>query len=150
MVASSPRYLRVEFEAVDSLTPSVDDAEFYFTPGDALVQFRCARRSGFTDFGASRRRMDSIRIALQFESVGIKDRQAVNWPRNLDMTRTKDIVVVRGLGALWNWISFFNAKFSIKVEMEFQKGKLPKYYVHTSGVAKLSRRYLDTLCYLYS
>lgn len=116
MVASSPRYLRVEFEAVDSLTPSVDDAEFYFTPGDALVQFRCARRSGFTDFGASRRRMDSIRIALQFESVGIKDRQAVNWPRNLDMTRTKDIVVVRGLGALWNWISFFNAKFSIKVE----------------------------------
>lgn len=83
VVASSPRYLRVEFEALDALTSSVDDAEFYFTPGDALVQFRCARRSGFTDFGASRRRMDNVRIALQFESVSIKKRQGVNWLRNL-------------------------------------------------------------------
>lgn len=100
VVASSPRYLRVEFEAVDALPSSVDDAEFYFTPGDALVQFRCARRSGFTDFGASRRRMDSIRIALQFESVSIKGRQANRWPRNLDVMSTKDMVIVRGLCAL--------------------------------------------------
>lgn len=71
MVASSPRYLRVEFEASKAFPPSVDDAEFYFTPGDALVQFRCARRNGSTDFGANRRRMDGIRIALNFESVRI-------------------------------------------------------------------------------
>lgn len=33
------------------------------------MQFRCARRNGPTDFGASRRRMDGIRQALKFESV---------------------------------------------------------------------------------
>lgn len=73
VVASSPRYLRVEFEAAKSLLlpPSLDDAEFYFTPGDALVQFRSARRSGPADFGANRKRMDSIRIALNFESVSL-------------------------------------------------------------------------------
>lgn len=69
MIASSPRYLRVEFEAANAFPASVDDAEFYFTPGDALVQFRCARRDGPTDFGACRRRMNSIRVALKFESV---------------------------------------------------------------------------------
>lgn len=72
VVASSPRYLRVEFEAGKALTASVDDGEFYFTPGDALVQFRCSRRSGPTDFGANRRRMDGIRLALNFESVSIR------------------------------------------------------------------------------
>lgn len=71
VIASSPRYLRVEFQSAAAafMPASVDDAEFYFTPGDALVQFRCARRNGPTDFGASRRRMDSIRIAMKFESV---------------------------------------------------------------------------------
>ncbi|CAM9154366.1 unnamed protein product, partial [Hapterophycus canaliculatus] len=69
VIASSSRYLRVEFEAPKAFPASVDDAEFYFTPGDALVQFRCARRNGPTDFGANRKRMDSIRIALKFESV---------------------------------------------------------------------------------
>ncbi|CAM9188410.1 unnamed protein product [Ascophyllum nodosum] len=71
VVSAAPRYLRVEFKVADALPASVDDAEFYFTPGDALVQFRCARRTGFTDFGASRRRMDSIRIALKFESIPV-------------------------------------------------------------------------------
>ena len=69
VVASSPRYLRVEYEAAKALPASVDDVEFYFTPGDALVQFRCARRSGVSDLGAGRRRMDSIRLALKFEPV---------------------------------------------------------------------------------
>ena len=63
----------------DALPASVDDAEFYFTPGDALVQFRCARRTGFTDFGASRRRMDSIRIALKFESVRAMGLRLLWW-----------------------------------------------------------------------
>ncbi|CAM9655331.1 unnamed protein product [Ectocarpus sp. 12 AP-2014] len=71
VIASSPRYLRVEFEARNAIPASVDDAEFYFTPGDALVQFRCARRNGPTDFGANRRRMDGIRQALKFESIPV-------------------------------------------------------------------------------
>ncbi|CAN0421121.1 unnamed protein product [Ectocarpus fasciculatus] len=71
VIASSPRYLRVEFEAANAIPASVDDAEFYFTPGDALVQFRCARRNGPTDFGANRRRMDGIRQALKFESIPV-------------------------------------------------------------------------------
>lgn len=81
MIASSPRYLRVEFEAANAFPASVDDAEFYFTPGDALVQFRCARRDGPTDFGASRRRMDSIRIALKFESVRVQQAKATDSSR---------------------------------------------------------------------
>lgn len=72
VIASSPRYLRVEFESAQVISSSVDDAEFYFTPDDALVQFRCARRNGPTDLGANRRRMDSIRLALNFESVSFQ------------------------------------------------------------------------------
>lgn len=71
VVASSPRYLRVEYEATKALSASVDDVEFYFTPGDALVQFRCARRSGVSDLGAGRRRMDGIRLALKFEPIPV-------------------------------------------------------------------------------
>lgn len=69
MVGSSPRYLRVEFNEKAAFSPAVDDAEFYFTPGDEIVQFRSARRNAPTDFGANRKRMDSIRIALNFEAV---------------------------------------------------------------------------------
>eukprot|EP00904_Undaria_pinnatifida_P006759 jgi/Undpi1/3212/HiC_scaffold_15.g06586.m1 len=71
VVAFSPRYLRVEYEAANPLQASVDDVEFYFTPGDALVQFRCARRRGVTDLGAGRKRMDSIRLALKFEPIPV-------------------------------------------------------------------------------
>lgn len=85
VVATSPRYLRVEFDAGKTLPASVDDGEFYFTPGDALVQFRCARRSGLTDFGANRRRMDGIRLALNFESV--RARGGVGWGVHHDITR---------------------------------------------------------------
>lgn len=69
VVSSSERYMRLEFSANQAFPSIVDDAEFYFTPGDALIQFRSARRSGPTDFGANRRRMDNIRVALNFESV---------------------------------------------------------------------------------
>ncbi|CAM9124329.1 unnamed protein product [Discosporangium mesarthrocarpum] len=68
---ATPRYLRAEYEVRSSLPPTVDEVEFYFTPGDDLVQFRASRREGPTDFGANRRRMDGIRMALHFESIPV-------------------------------------------------------------------------------
>ncbi|CAM9896233.1 unnamed protein product, partial [Choristocarpus tenellus] len=69
IVTASPRYLRAEYEVRASLPPTVDEVEFYFTPGDDVVQFRAGRREGPTDFGGNRRRMERMRIALQFEQV---------------------------------------------------------------------------------
>lgn len=88
VVASSPRYVRVEFDAGKALPASVDDGEFYFTPGDALVQFRCSRRNGPTDFGANRRRMDGIRLALNFESVSTRGGAGCSSSQNVCRGRT--------------------------------------------------------------
>ena len=64
------RYLRVEFAQSGPLGETVDDAEFYFTPDDVLVQFRAARRDG-PDFGANRKRLEKARIALGWEKVEV-------------------------------------------------------------------------------
>jgi uncharacterized protein (DUF1499 family) len=65
------RYLRAEFAAKGPLGESVDEAEFFFTPNDVLVQFRAARRGGAPDFGANRQRMEKARIALGWEKVEV-------------------------------------------------------------------------------
>lgn len=67
------RYLRAEFRSSNVLgLPTVDDAEFFFTPNDVLVQFRAARRGDIpSDFGANRRRLEKIRIALGWEKVPV-------------------------------------------------------------------------------
>jgi hypothetical protein len=57
---------------VGGIASSVDDAQFYFTPGDVLVQFRSARRGNApTDFGANRRRLEKMRIALGYEKLPV-------------------------------------------------------------------------------
>jgi len=68
-VVSSERYLRVEI--ADETLKTVDDVEFYLTPGDNTVQFRAARRDSLPDFGVNRRRLESIRIALGLEKVPV-------------------------------------------------------------------------------
>jgi uncharacterized protein (DUF1499 family) len=67
------RYLRVEFEERSPLGgTNIDDAEFFFTPNDTLVQFRSVRRgSSPTDFGANRKRLEKARIALGYEKVPV-------------------------------------------------------------------------------
>ena len=67
------RFLRVEFEEKTPIgTTTLDDAEFFFAPGDSLVQFRSARRGDAAlDFGANRRRLEKARIALGWEKVPV-------------------------------------------------------------------------------
>lgn len=100
----------MEFEAANAFPSSVDDAEFYFTPGDALVQFRCARRDGPTDFGASRRRMDGIRVALKFESVRVQ---------------TSDKVTDRGTQSLLPCMAVVSRPAVLDPRVQPYKGKTP-------------------------
>merc|ERR1711908_259067 len=62
--------MRVEFEEAGITGTAIDDAEFFFTPNDVLVQFKSVRRSG-TDFGANRKRLEKARIALGWEKVPV-------------------------------------------------------------------------------
>ena len=64
-VSEDERYVRVEFHN----GKDVDDTEFYFTPNDAIIQFRSARRGSNNDGGANLKRMEKIRIALGLEKV---------------------------------------------------------------------------------
>ena len=72
LASDGERYLRVEFEDKSPLGTSYDDAEFFFAPDDSLVQFRASRRgdSG-SDFGANRKRLEKVRIALGWEKVPV-------------------------------------------------------------------------------
>ncbi len=59
IVESHDDYIHAEFTSV--LFRFVDDAEFYFPPGDPIIQARSASRIGYYDFGVNRRRMERIR-----------------------------------------------------------------------------------------
>lgn len=67
------RYLRAEFAEQQLLGgTALDDAEFFFTPSDVLVQFRAARRGeARSDFGANRKRLEKLRIALGWEKTPV-------------------------------------------------------------------------------
>jgi len=70
IVKQTEDYLRVEL--TDKLTGAIDDAEWYFTPNDSIIQFRSARRGSVkTDFAQNRKRMEDIRISLGFEKVPV-------------------------------------------------------------------------------
>ena len=71
VVEEDERYLRAEFVSRGPLGDSVDDAEFYYSPNDVLVQFRAARRGDGPDFGANRARLEKARIALGWEKVEV-------------------------------------------------------------------------------
>jgi len=81
------RYLRAEFESRSPIgTPAVDDAEWFFTVNDTLVQFRSARRGdALSDFGANRQRLEKIRIALGWEKVPVVS-QYTDWTTRADLT----------------------------------------------------------------
>ncbi|KAJ8902035.1 hypothetical protein NDN08_006443 [Rhodosorus marinus] len=68
VITSRSGYILIEF--FDALG-NVDDAEFYFTPGDNLIQFRSNRRGGGTDLGANKLRMEGIRKKLRFAKVPV-------------------------------------------------------------------------------
>lgn len=61
IVTHQDRYIRTEFTS--SLMRFVDDVEFYIE--DSGIQVRSASRLGHSDFDANRKRIESIRKAMQ-------------------------------------------------------------------------------------
>ena len=59
---SESNYLRVEFRT--RLLRFVDDVEFHLRVDDNRIAMRSASRLGYSDFGANRRRLESVRQAL--------------------------------------------------------------------------------------
>lgn len=72
VVVADERYLRAEFVSSGLLGTAVDEAEFYYSPDDTLIQFRASRRGeAVSDFGANRKRLEQARIALGYEKVPV-------------------------------------------------------------------------------
>ncbi len=59
---SDSSYLRTEFRT--RLLRFTDDVEFHLRPDENRIAVRSASRLGYSDFGANRRRLESIRQAL--------------------------------------------------------------------------------------
>lgn len=62
IIEATGRYMRVEFTS--AIMRFVDDVEFCF-PDDPVVHVKSASRTGYSDFGVNRRRVETIR--KQFE-----------------------------------------------------------------------------------
>jgi uncharacterized protein (DUF1499 family) len=67
LVAKEAHYLHFEFRS--RVFGFVDDVEFVFDDETALIQFRSASRTGYSDFGVNRRRMTTISEAYQGASL---------------------------------------------------------------------------------
>jgi len=63
LVEETEGYLHFEFTSF--LLRFVDDVEFVFDEGAKLVQFRSASRTGYSDLGVNRRRMEEIRSLVE-------------------------------------------------------------------------------------
>lgn len=63
VVADGEDYLHVEFRS--RIFRFVDDVEFFFDEADSLVQFRSAARTGYSDMGVNRKRMEEIRARFE-------------------------------------------------------------------------------------
>ena len=59
MVRIEEDYIHAEF--VSYFFKFVDDVEFYFDPAQKLIQVRSASRTGYSDLGVNRRRIEAIR-----------------------------------------------------------------------------------------
>ncbi len=59
VVVDNQDYLHVEFTS--RIFRFVDDTEFYLAVEDAMIHFRSASRMGYSDLGANRKRMETIR-----------------------------------------------------------------------------------------
>jgi uncharacterized protein (DUF1499 family) len=59
IVAEQDGYLHAEFRSL--IFRFVDDVEFLLQPEQGLIQLRSASRSGYSDFGVNRRRVERLR-----------------------------------------------------------------------------------------
>eukprot|EP00238_Polyblepharides_amylifera_P014977 CAMPEP_0196581750 /NCGR_PEP_ID=MMETSP1081-20130531/35334_1 /TAXON_ID=36882 /ORGANISM="Pyramimonas amylifera, Strain CCMP720" /LENGTH=92 /DNA_ID=CAMNT_0041902091 /DNA_START=492 /DNA_END=770 /DNA_ORIENTATION=+ len=63
IIEETDEYLRTEFQG--PIFGFVDDVEFYFVSNAPEVEYRSASRLGNSDFGANRKRIRALRLALQ-------------------------------------------------------------------------------------
>jgi uncharacterized protein (DUF1499 family) len=63
IVSEQPDYLHAEVRSL--LFRFVDDLEFRLQAEDGLIQVRSAARTGYSDFGVNRRRIERIRQVFQ-------------------------------------------------------------------------------------
>ena len=68
LVAQEDHYLHVEFRS--RVFGFVDDVEFWFDDGAALIHFRSASRTGHSDLGVNRKRMTAISDAYHAAAPG--------------------------------------------------------------------------------
>lgn len=83
IVEQSNTYLRAEFRS--RLFRFCDDVEFYFEAESDRIHFRSASRSGHSDLGVNRERMELIRRlflkATKAESTTSPKSGSAGWPR---------------------------------------------------------------------
>ena len=62
MVKVETDYIHAEFRSL--IFRFVDDVEFYFPPDETIIHVKSASRTGYYDFGANRRRVESAYAAV--------------------------------------------------------------------------------------
>ncbi len=62
LIEEDESYLRYEFTSL--LLRFVDDVEFLFDETTKTVHFRSASRTGYSDFGVNRKRMEQVRTLV--------------------------------------------------------------------------------------
>lgn len=63
IIKEQPAYLRAEVRSL--IFRFVDDVEFILIPDKELIHIRSSARTGYTDFGVNRRRIERIRQLFQ-------------------------------------------------------------------------------------
>jgi len=63
IVTEKPGYLHAQSKS--AVFGFVDDLEFYLRPGQGVIAVRSAARTGYSDFGVNRQRIEELRAALQ-------------------------------------------------------------------------------------
>jgi uncharacterized protein (DUF1499 family) len=63
LVREEQDYLRYEFTTL--LLRFIDDVEFVFDDEAKIIHFRSASRTGYSDLGVNRRRMEDLRSLLE-------------------------------------------------------------------------------------
>jgi uncharacterized protein (DUF1499 family) len=63
LVAEDEAYLHYEFTSL--VMRFVDDVEFLFDDETRTIQFRSASRTGYSDFGVNRKRMERLRSLIE-------------------------------------------------------------------------------------
>ncbi len=67
VIKKEPDYLRVQFTSPG--LQFVDDAEFWFDPGQNAIQVRSAARLGRKDFGMNRKHIEAVRSMLAAQAA---------------------------------------------------------------------------------